>query len=323
MSHDHSQSPSRAGTPSDCVVRDSFLNMAEGEPQSLTSFHTFGYENHLGPFNLAVVAGARADAGTNDMYGPSAAIQQPTHFPGGDPQSIYHSPLNSPSSPNPHYGDFNPFPLSPPHTGGPLLSFIDQQNHPHQSGLGSTHHQPLSPIHLSSPLRQTSLDTSQSASFQSTSQPHHQCRNYSSLMDRRHSSASTLPLRSFQSSSTFSGYNHLAPSEVATQSSCSYGPSTIPEESSRPSNLYVNTSRTPGSNSSSIGSPSSMIPHRPAAGMNMACQNASTGPPLQPVRPNFRRLICFPGRIATLLKQASDDGPQLILYCELRLLSAM
>ncbi|KAG0145695.1 hypothetical protein CROQUDRAFT_93558 [Cronartium quercuum f. sp. fusiforme G11] len=284
MSHNHSQSSSRAGTPSECVARDTYLGLAEGESQSLTSFHAFGYETHLNPFSLAgVPSGPRANGGSHQMYNTGAAVPQPTQFPGGGPQSVYHSPTSSPSSPNPHYGDFNGFPLSPPQSGGPLVSFINQQPHTNQPGLALTQHQPLSPMHLSSPLHQTTFDISRHSNLQSP--PHSQQPrrdSYSSRPDRRHSSASATSLRSFHPSSPFSNYSQLTPSATTTQSSPLYGPSMIPEESCRPSSLYVDTNREVGPSSGGIGSASSMMSRGSAASMNMLCQNQSMGPPLPP-----------------------------------------
>ncbi|KAH9806694.1 hypothetical protein DFH28DRAFT_1142226 [Melampsora americana] len=209
MSHSHSQSSSRAGTPSDCVRHENFMNIAAGEQQQpLTSFHAYRYGNHLEPFNLPESVGARSGGGTNKMYEHSPVTQQPLQFPGSGSQSVYHSPSSSPSTPHPQYGDFHPFPLSPPLSEGTsLTSFISQNSQLHQSSVSPSNQ----PIHLPSPLHQTAFDFSRSSNVGTLPQLYPQRRDaHSHRPDRRHSSASTASPRNFQAGPTFPNYDPLS-----------------------------------------------------------------------------------------------------------------
>ncbi|EGG01938.1 uncharacterized protein MELLADRAFT_91797 [Melampsora larici-populina 98AG31] len=242
MSHSHSQSSSRAGTPSDCVRRETFMNVAEVEQQQpLTSFHAFRYGTHLEPFNLPESVEARSGGGTNKMYEHSAAAQQPLQFPGSGSQSVYHSPSSSPSTPNPQYGDYNPFPLSPPLSEGTsLASFLSQNSQLHQCSVSPSNQ----PIHLPSPLHQTPFDFSRGSNVGPLSQPYPQRRDASSHRpDRRHSSASTSSSRNIQLTPPFSNYDSLGLSATNPHPNPIYS-TMIPADPPRPGYFYMDASRT-------------------------------------------------------------------------------
>lgn len=279
MSHSHSQSSSRAGTPSDCVRRETFMNIAEGEQQPpLASFHAFRYGNHLEPFNLPESVGARSGGGTNKMYEHSAAAQQPLQFPGSGSQSVYHSPSSSPSTPNPQYGDFNPFPLSPPLSEGTsLTSFISQNSQLNQCSVSPSNQS----IHLPSPLHQTGFDFSRASNVGPLSQPYSQRRDaHSHRPDRRHSSASTASPRNIQINPPFSNYDPLALSATNPHPTPMYS-SLIPADTLRPGFLYMDSSRTVEETSGNVEPPSSAI-ERGSATNIMGGQNPPPTPALPP-----------------------------------------
>lgn len=285
MSQSHSQAPSRVGTPSNGVRREAFLNLAEGEQQQLTSFHAFGYPHHLDAFNLnAASSGARTDAGTNAIYDTGSVMQHHPQLSGDGTPSMYQSPTSGPSSPSPHYGDFNPFPLSPSQNGGTILSFINQQAHPHQTTLSPGHPQTLSPGAMASTSNQPSFDLSHSSNLpQHLPHPTQSRRDScSSRPDRRHSSASVASMRNFQPPSPFSHYNQMGPSATGPHSSPMYGPSVIPEDDMSPGSLYANHSRPSCSSSSSMNSSPSIIRAPPPVAMGVLCQGQTMGPPMPP-----------------------------------------